>query len=190
MNHPSEHFDSPEGDDLVAPELGLSDQDEADLNDELAELLAESVEAKPESRGGVDLDDLLAESMESVQGEKLAKAAKERIKRGGQSAVERAEDAARIAAWEAAHEWLANAAVAMFTDLRCQCGASTRQFTGLFTREVHRHLKVSQRWRRVEAIAAHLVQETAIRIENVPMCGACAFDKGWDLGKAYIWEDR
>lgn len=184
--HPSELFDSPvESEaDLVNPELGLSDQDEKELNDELAELLAESVGGVRPSNG-VDLESLLAESMGAVADERATRAARERLKRGGQSALERAEDAARVAAWEAAHEWEAIASVAMFEDSRCKCGMSARRFAGLFTREAHRHLKTAERWRRVEASDAKLPNETALRVIYSPMCESCAFDKGWDLAKAY-----
>lgn len=190
MHNYSEHFD-PINDDNDDNGEGLSDLSQTEqeaLQDELEELLADRITLAPPAVD--DLDALLSESMAAHTQIVQGRAAKERLRRGGQSEAERREDAARVAAWEAAHEWQAVASVALFHDAVCLCGASTRGFQGLFTRELHRHLRGTQRWRRVEAVQAFLPSEVAIRGVQVPMCGACAFDKGWDISKAYTWEAR
>lgn len=164
------------------------DLDEAAAEDPQAEVsLDELLEESVAAAGGMSLDDLLEESMTSVREATQAKAARDRVKRGGQSAAERAEDMARIAAWEAAHEWKAEANVALFHNFNCKCGVRTSVFEGLFTRESHKVLSVSQRWRRVEASQANLPNEVAFRDIEKPMCTDCAESKGWATNNAYHW---
>jgi hypothetical protein len=141
----------------------------------------------------VNLDDLLAESIAAVADAGAAKAAKDRVKRGGQSQAERQEDLERIAAWEAAYEWEAQANVALFHWYTCTtCDAGTTNgyglFQGLFIREQHKSLQDAKRWRRVEASKAMLPNETAIRFHEVPMCTECCTGNGWDLDAATVWE--
>ncbi len=141
-----------------------------------------------QSGGFAALDALLAESMGEAREQSAAAAARERLKRGTGTAAERAEDAARIAEWEARREWEQVANVALFHNFTCDCGTETSLFQGLFAREVHRTLQFSQRWRRVETADAALNNEVAIRECKVPMCTACATGKGWDMDDAYGWE--
>lgn len=140
--------------------------------------------------GGLEaLDALLSESLASAREASATAAARERLKRGAGTAAERAEDAARIAEWEARREWDAVANVALFHNFTCACGETrTNVFQGLFAREVHRVLGFSQRWRRVTTADASLENEVAIRECQVPMCTACATGKGWDVDNAYGWE--
>lgn len=184
---------APEADTEGDEGLDLSKQQEEELNAELDALIAEDVAGKPPVAADdmSELDDLLEEAMAGQRDAAAAKAARERLKRGGLSAAERAEDAARIAAWEAAHEWEAVASVAVWHQLRCSCvtAMSVTVFQGLFTRETHRRLKALQRWRRVEAADAKLPPETAIRVVPVPMCAACSEGKGWSFDNAYLWKD-
>lgn len=138
----------------------------------------------------IDLDDLLAESTAAVVEAQQAKAARERLKRGGQSQVEKMEDLERVRAWEAAHEWLAVANCALFDRYECACGQSSVAFSGLLRRETHRHVKFSQRWMSVPNSLAALPNETVIRSIEVPLCSVCALGKGWDFSKSTNWEDR
>ena len=149
--------------------------------------------AAPDTNGGfglLSLDDLLAESVQEAAKVSATEAARDRLRRGTGNAAERAEDAARIAAWEAQREWDQQANVALFHQFACECGAAeSRLFQGLFIREVHRTLgHGSQRWRRVSAADAALPNEVAVSEVATPMCAECAGDKGWAIEAAYSME--
>ena len=154
---------------------------------QLEELLAESL--APSGAIGIDLEDLLAESLALAADAQNAKAAQERIKRGVySSAAERAADAARIEAWRAAHEWDAVAGVALFHEHVCMsCKSEAHVFSGLFVRELHRHVAKTQRWRKVDAVPADLPTEVALYPVEQPMCTACCTPKGWLFENCYGW---
>jgi len=152
-------------------------------DDELEALLAETTAADDSD----PLESLMSESMAQRREEAEARESRERLKRGGLSSAERKADAERIAAWEARHEWEGVANVATFTRHRCMCGAEHMIFTGLMQRQVHRHLKMSQRWTAVDAAKADLPNEVAIRTSQSPVCKECALGKGWDLATATEW---
>jgi hypothetical protein len=135
-----------------------------------------------------DLDALMAESLAQASVATQAKAARERLKRGGQSAQEAAEDAARILAWENAHEWGPEANAVLFHNYSCECGTETGVFQGLFLREKHKQNRDSFRWRRVEMALARLPNESAVRMCKVPMCPGCSVGKGWPE-EATVWEN-
>lgn len=137
-----------------------------------------------------DLDALLKESVATRNETVAAKAAKERLRKGGQSARERAEDQARLTAWEAAHEWVNRANVAYFERTVCQCGAVTQLFIGLMQRREHRHLRATMDWKAAATSLAGLPNEVAHRTRQVGMCAECASVKGWATEVAYAWEDR
>ncbi len=152
----------------------------AEPEQSLDALLEESVED--------DLDALLNESTALVQESRLARAVKDRLKRGGQSARERAEDEARLAAWQAKHEWEAVGNCALFNRFACACGEVRDVFAGLMLHERHRHVRTGFRWRAVEASQANLPNEVAVREHATPICFTCAPTKGWDMAKATIWQ--
>ena len=161
---------------------------------QLEDLLTESLapQALSGAHGIADADDLealLGESMAAVYEAKATKAAQERLKRGVYSSTaERSEDAARIEAWRAAHEWEAVASVALFHEHRClSCKSEAQVFGGLFVRELHRHLSYTQRWRRVAAVPADLPTEVALSPIEQPMCMECCTPKGWDVERCYGW---
>lgn len=149
--------------------------------DELEGLLVESQAAES------DLDDLLAESLAAAREEAEAKQARERAKRGGQSASEAAEDAERIRRWELAHEWKAVANVALFERHTCACGRHQTIFRQLMTRQQHRHLRDSQRWQRVDASLANLPNEVVVQKWETPMCPACAPQAGFEFRNVTEW---
>lgn len=146
--------------------------------------------AAPDNTGGFDaLEALLAESLQVAAQKESTAAAKARLARDSGSAAERAEDAARVAAWEAAREWSLVANVAMFTRTVCECGSAHEAFAGLFARETHRTLGMSQRWRRADEADAAMPNEVAMREASAPMCADCAERKGWLVGAAYVWKE-
>lgn len=189
------HADTPE--DLDLSDEGYNDSPLPSLED----LLEESVEEANDEGDAVaeeqaaapdalpDLDDLLSQSVAARKESIEAKAARERLRRGGLSARERAEDQARLAAWEAAHEWSAAANVALFGVQVCACGEEHSLFLGLMERQTHRHLKGTQRWVKAETSKAALPNEVCYRKAEVAMCAACCTDKGWPWEQATVWKE-
>lgn len=157
---------------------------------ELEHLLAESVvmAAEEPTKPTLDLDDLLAESMVSVKAEREAKAARERLKRGGLSAADQAADAERIRQWELANEWKVVANVAMFERYRCACGRQQTIFRQLMQRQQHRHLRDSMRYQRAETQKADLPNEIAVQKWEVPMCTHCSPAAGFDFNTQQVKE--
>lgn len=149
---------------------------------DLESLLAES---EPESD---PLAELLAESLTATREAAEAKAARERRKRGGQSATEAAEDAERLRRWELAHEWRPVANVALFERHTClTCGQHQTIFRQLMQRQQHRHLRDSQRWQQVEASLASLPNEVVVQTWETPMCPACAAQAGFSFDRVTEW---
>ena len=134
-----------------------------------------------------DLNALLADSLESEREKVEAKAARERKKRGGLSQTERIEDEARIAAWEARHEWEDIANVGQFRRYDCACGQHHTVFEQLMVRQRHRYLRDSFRWQQQAASQMALPSETVLRLTEVPVCGSCMDSKGWDFTHSTEW---
>lgn len=155
---------------------------------ELNELLTPATDTAREEFG--DLNDLLAESMETAKSIAMAKESRERIRRGGQGERERREDEARLREWEAKHEWMAEANVAVFDRQACGCGVTNEVFAGFMQRERHRHLRTGMRWMIAGEAKASLPNEVIVRTKVVAMCGTCAGGKGWPVELATEWKDR
>jgi hypothetical protein len=156
-------------------------------NDDLDDLLQESL---PSGSAGADidpLDALLAESLAESREQLEAKLARDRAKRGGQSAAQKAEDDERIRRWELAHEWKAIANVALFERYRCACGRQSTIFRQLMTRQQHRHLRDSQRWQRAESSIADLPNEVVVQKWDSPMCPSCAPQAGFEFRNVTEW---
>ena len=157
-----------------------------DPDTDLEDLLAES-QADDSPDDSDPLDELLAESLAAAREQLEAKAARERAKRGGQSASEATEDAERIRRWELAHEWKAVANVALFERHTCACGRHQTIFRQLMTRQQHRHLRDSQRWQRADASLADLPNEVVVQKWETPMCPACAPQAGFEFRNVTEW---
>jgi len=154
------------------------------MNDtELDDLLAES-----QADNSDPLDDLLAESLAATREAQQAKEARERIKRGGQSAAQQAEDAERIKRWELQNEWKAVANVALFERYRCACGRQQTIFRQLMTRQQHRHLRDSQRWQQADAALTDLPNEVVVQKWETPMCPACSPQVGFEFRNVTEWQ--
>lgn len=134
------------------------------------------------------LDELLAESMAATKEALEAKLARERRKRGGQSAEQQAEDAERIRRWELAHEWKPVANVAMFERHVCACGRHQTIFRQLMTRQQHRHLRDSQRWQQADAALTDLPNEVVVQKWETPMCPACSPQVGFEFRNVTEWQ--
>lgn len=161
-----------------------------DLEQELAQ------ETSPQNQGFVDdsfgeLDELLAKKIHEAQAkgalqDKVA-AARERLKRGGTSAAERAEDLARIARWESLYEWKDDANVALYHRFVCSCGAHSTVFEAMMRKQQHRHLRDSRRWVKADTWLPDLPNEVAVRRTETPICPKCSESKGFGFRNVTEW---
>jgi hypothetical protein len=136
------------------------------------------------------LEALLAESLKSRDDKLAAKAARDRIKRGGLNSTEKIETEALIREWELRHEWEVVANVALFERQECHCGVNRTVFVTLLSRQVHRHMKDKpQRWTRTDKALTALPNEVKVRVKAVEICDVCAEGKGWNLQQATEWRD-
>lgn len=131
-----------------------------------------------------DLDDLLAESMQTARESAEVRAAQARQRLGKQSKVEQAADAARIAAWQARNDWASVAQVAMFETVVCKhCDSATTIFTGLFVKQQGRNNPSNTRWMPPshDLPLAGLPKRTAIREREVAWCSTCIGEQGFNF---------
>lgn len=181
--HPT--FEDPATDSSELPDepLPTGRQLAADADTELEDLLTES-----QADDSDPLAELLAESLAATREALEAKAARDRAKRGGQSATQQAEDAERIRRWELAHEWKAVANVALFERHECACGRHQTIFRQLMTRQQHRHLRDSQRWQQADASLTDLPNEVVVQKWQTPMCPACSPQAGFEFRNVTEWQ--
>ena len=180
-------------DDLVLDTLKPGAGADSELEEEMAELLAQVGEedsqaeltVAPADDGFGDLDALLGEAMAERSLSQSVIDARKRAK-GGYALSQ--DDQARIRAWELAREWLPVANVALFHRYQCACGKHSTVYEGLMLEQKHRNNKTANRWTTQDASVANLPNRTAIRKSPVPVCPACAEPKGWKLSNAIEWE--
>ncbi len=176
------------------PLLNTTGTPVADDFEDLEQQLAQ--EAAPQNQGFVDdtfseLDELLAKKIHDAQAKQALQgkvaAARERLKRGGTSAAERAEDLARIARWEALYEWKDDANVALYHRFSCACGAHSTVFEAMMRKQQHRHLRDSRRWVAADSWSPDLPNEVAIRKTSTPICPKCSEGKGFGFRNVTEW---
>ena len=173
-------------------EVLTSDDDEPDQydtaateDDLLGELLnptaAEAGEQK-KLKGVIDLDDLLAESLEEASASARIKSDRKSLKDTRVSVKEREAMEARIRAWELAREWKPAAAVQFFnTQLCSDCGSENSTYAGLFQRQVHRNSKVMRWVLDVNGSGNNdgLPREHKESLTEVPVCRDCVTEQGF-----------
>ena len=140
----------------------------------------EPQDSAPENETLDDLEALMSESLAQAQETAEAKAARERVRRGGQSPKEKAEDDARLRAWELRHEWEPAANVAVIEYRTCACGAHAAIFSQLMQRQVHRTMRASSRWQTVTSRSPSLPNEVIRKQVAVPLCLECLPKAGFD----------
>ena len=169
----------------------------ADLDDEVT---LDAQVTKPNSTEANDPDDLseleelLESSMSAAAERNETKAARERLKRGGQSREQTAHDNALVKAWADLYEWQAVATAGVFNRYSCECGAVHTVFDCLMVEELHRSQKHTRRW--VNPSVEHRAQprnmpttrSTIVREHLVGTCGQCASANSWTLEGATIWK--
>jgi hypothetical protein len=162
----------------------LSGPDLPDLPD-LEDLITESSGSIP------DLDDLLGTAKAEAKDKAEAKAARQRLVKGGLSDREREEDLARLREWESRNLYKPVANVACFIESSCtKCGDYTYLFTGLMERQVHRHVATTQRWLKTDIIKTDLDNEVMVREQTTPFCVECMADVGFTFNNAYTEDGR
>lgn len=134
-----------------------------------------------------DLNAAIADQIKLKADAAAAKIARDRVKRGGPAAAGLlAEDLARIADWEARHEWKAEANIALFERETCTtCETVSERFVQFMRLEAHRHLRDSHRIVRAANADAGLPNRVYVQPRLVAMCPDCAEAKGWLLANAH-----
>lgn len=184
-----------EAPEVLTPEAIASTVD-GELDNLLADYKEERVAADQadtdETEDQIDsLDALLSESITSVREEREAREARKRLKdryRSGVSAAQIAEDAQRVAEWEARHEWRDVFNVALFERHRCACGRQQTIFRQLMREQEHRHVKETRRWVVAEASLANLPNRVLVQKWDTPMCTNCAEPAGFPFTNVKEWE--
>jgi hypothetical protein len=186
------------------PEDSFSDED---LEDE--ELLAE-LEGQEDFSGGtitapiftpvavvLDLDDLLAESMnlkrESGKGKSLRDELRKAQNEADRKAIEQ-----KIRAWEDAYEWDNKAHCVFFERVQCSCGSLNSVFAGYFYHQTHKHQSGTQRWVKTEdtgkrqvdpSVRDSLPKQVLYKTAQIPTCEFCAHLQGFDpLKGTDLWQ--
>lgn len=130
------------------------------------------------------LDDLLSESLAIRDEAQATKAMREKLKRGGMPAAERAEIEAKVREWEARKEWLPVATVAVFEHMSCDCGYFSETFSHVMHKQTHRQKSNLTRYVQATTVLPDLPQLVAKQHHEVSICAECATEKGWNLEQA------
>lgn len=166
------------------PQLALQD-----TLDELETLIAEQQQDQSSDPGVIDLDDLLKESVASVEADRNLARSRKLLQRKDLPQDEREDLEARVAEWEARKYWETLAHVAVFHKQHCACGAVHQHFSHMMYHQQHRTDKFCQRWVRATPFVdtqtrqevAALPNKVAFQNTVVPICHQCAAGAGFDL---------
>lgn len=135
-----------------------------------------------------DLDSLLSESIALRDEAAATKGLREKLKRGGLAAAERAEIEASIRDWEARREWDTIANVAVWEKHECQCGGVNMYFSHVMHKQQHKEQSVI-RYVATDKVLLDLPNLVAVQGMTTPMCPGCADREGFDLTKESLqWE--
>ena len=163
--------------------------EQSDLDDLLDESLGKKSSTTPDLE--LDLDGLLAESLEIVAAAKAGPSIRERLKRA-QSATERKEIETTLRRWEAQHEWENHEECYLFVVQHCECGSKFQTAGGVFWHQRHRKDTHLERWVKVTPEAregfmagdAELPKRVLLTDEKVEFCAGC-MNLG---GGSYAWD--
>ena len=122
-----------------------------------------------------DLNAAIAVQLETRSLAAEAKAAKTRLQRTPPNSAEAAADRARIAEWEARHEWKATAVLAVFEREECTtCETTSERFVQFLREDLHRREAGARRLQAVAEPSKGLPIRPAMQRRLVPMCPDCA----------------
>lgn len=187
---PEAEFDGPDEDELAVPQRGgfkasvehyhsipvvTVATPTSELDNFFNELLAEGEAESDDSF----LDDLLAESVQAVEGKAKLKLNRKKLQDTRLTGVKRAELEADTRFWELAREWRAVANVVIFNTQYCTCcGSQHSTMSGFFQRQNHRQSKIS-RWQAVSKMDDSLARESKHTETEVEVCVDCASACAW-----------
>lgn len=192
---PQDHFDN-------YPDL--DDDEEAD-----DELLSE-LEGEEHFTGGditapvftpvaniLDLDDLLAESMELKRESGKGKSLRDELRKA-QTEADRKALEAKIREWEDTYEWTNKAHCVFFERVQCSCGSLNSVFAGYFYHQAHKHLPATQRWVKTEdtgkrqldpSLRDKLPKQVLYKTVAIPTCEFCVHLQGFELATGTdLWQ--
>lgn len=122
-----------------------------------------------------DLNAAIAVQLETRSLAAEAKAAKARLQRTPPNSAEAAADRARIAEWEARHEWKATAVLAVFEREECTtCETTSERFVQFLREDLHRREAGARRLQAVAEPSKGLPIRPAMQRRLVQMCPDCA----------------
>lgn len=122
-----------------------------------------------------DLNAAIAVQLETRSLAAEAKAAKARLQRTPPNSAEAAADRARIAEWEARHEWKATAVLAVFEREECTtCETTSERFVQFLREDLHRREAGARRLQAIPEPTERLPIRPAMQRRLVPMCPDCA----------------
>lgn len=151
----------------------------ATREDLLDALLSDSLQQASEA---FSLDDLLAESLQTVKQDADMKLLRQRTASGNMTKKEAAEANSVLRQWEAAREWKRTHNTITFLRPFCECcGSYYPQFQAFGEWQTHRTSDV-RRWVKVSEFKEPDLQREVIYEETtVPMCEDCAAKDGWEV---------
>ena len=165
------------------------------MQDELAQLLSESLAARAATRAisspaPDDLEGLLSESLNIRNRQAAAKKALAAAKKGfvGFSKEEAEACNAIVAQWETEQNWTPVQDLAVFHRTTCNCGAEHTVFHRFMQRQNHKR-NGSARWVTVEEIDVDLPRASAIQDFTCAMCVECSEDYEFSPDAALPLED-
>ena len=150
------------------------------MQDDLAQLLSESLAARASAKATTapdDLEGLLSESLNLRDREVAAKKALAAAKKGfvGFSKEEAEACNAIVAQWETEQNWNPVQDLAVFHRTTCNCGVVRTVFSRFMQRQDHKR-NGSARWVTVEEIDGDLPRASAVQEFKIVMCPNCADD--------------
>ena len=129
----------------------------------------------------IDLDSLLADSVQQVQDAQKLSKGKAKLASGWIGTAEKADLKRDLDAISARREWTSTAAVCLFREQTClTCGNTHSHFQGLFIEQAHRNGNTKSWERTVDNISMQaLPRQRKIDKETCDMCEFCAHTVGW-----------
>jgi hypothetical protein len=162
---------------LIKKRLKMTNLSPSDLAE--IDKLLEDLDDAPIVAGSNGLDDLevlLAESVAARDHIKRVKEQRKLLAQGKIAPEDRKQVADMIHDWELKKEWVAAAAVHLFSSQQCSnCGNTHYHFLGVYQRQVHKVSPTISRWIKSDDISNKgLPQEAKLEESHAPTCADCS----------------
>lgn len=146
---------------------------------ELDAMIAPSI---PEIPVFLDLDMLVAESMQQKKDAEAVKLSRSLLAKGGMEPEARKRMESQIREHEMKVQWDAQAGVAMFNRQWCkECGLVHVQFLGFYSRQKHRASKIDRWIKTPRELIERLPKEVKYEDAEIEMCEECAGLAGFPI---------